>query len=340
MDSNITARKRISTLIGEPINPSLNTPVEISELAYVAVAEPGDKVYRYDSYDADVDQVLDIDTTTADVTAVKRTPLSETELIFKGLDSQREYVHLHDVMNSPDQGVFGRKKRRISSSMDKLELRIILEAINNGTTPTMAPGNTAAMEDAVQAVTPESGNDLYDIIMKAKHLVEDYGDDLLLLNGTTVNNKLDVFDKEKAASLNYNVTIRTMLEKAGIKPLKIFGKVMWTGGDHGAADDTVATKLMDANSFILESRNSRIQDEKGQISKPIIFVRKKITPELADFLGATVDKAQRALMVSEAPVQVGSTAKMAFSVIGVEEIIWAIVNPLGLVKSGDISDYL
>lgn len=332
-------RKRIATLIGSPINPSKNTPVEINEMAYIAIAEPGDRVYRYDSYDTDVDQILDIDTTDANITSVKRTPMSETELIFKGLDSMQEYVHLHDVLNSPDQKIFGRKKRRISAGMDKLELRIILAAINDGSTPTMAPGNTASMEDAVQSITPASGDDLYDLYMKAKHLVEDYGDDILALNGTTVNNRLDTFDKDKAATFNYNVTIRKMLLGADIKPLKIFGKVKWTGGDHGG-DDSSATKLLDANKFILECRNTRIEDETGQISKPIIFVRKKITPEMAEFLGATVDNLQRALLISDAPLPVGSTQKMGYSITGVEEIIWAITNANALVKSGDISAYL
>lgn len=331
--------KRISKLIGSPINPSKNTPVEIEELAYVDTVEANEDAYRFDAYDTDTDQVLDIDTTNANITALKRSPVSETKLVFKGLDSQQEYVHLHDILNTKDQDLFARKKRRIVASMDKLELRIIIEAIINGSTPAMAPGNTAAMEDAVQSVTPASGDDLYDLVMKAKHLVEDYGDDLLLMNGTTVNNRLDTFDKDKAATFNYNVTIRTMLISAGIKPMKIFGKVKWTGGDHGG-DDSVATKILDANMFILESRNSRIQDEKGQISKPIIFVRKKISPEIAEFLGAQVDKCQRALMVTSAPLPVGSVTKMAYSVIGVEEIIWAITNANCLVKSGDISAYL
>ena len=95
----MTEKKRIATLIGAPINSSKNTPVEISELAYVTQTLPGDKVYRYDAFDSDIDQVLDVDTTNANVTAIKRTPESEVELIFKALNSQQEYVHLHDVLN-------------------------------------------------------------------------------------------------------------------------------------------------------------------------------------------------------------------------------------------------
>lgn len=336
-------QRRIAKLIGEPINPSLPVPVEISELAFTDTADPGEDVYRYDSYDTDADQILDVDTTNANITAVKRSPMDKTVLTFKGLDSQLEYVHVHDVLNSPDQKVLGRKKRRILAGMDKLELRCILNAIVDGKTPGMV-GGTHSMEDSVQSVTPESGDDLYDLIMKAKHLLENYGDDYLLMNGSTVNEKLDTFDKDKAGTFNYSVTIRSMLKQVGIKPFKIFGTVKWTGGGHnvgsgGYADDSSATALLNANYFVLEARNSRIVED-GQIQKPIIFVRKKISAEIAEFMGAEVDKAQRALIISGVPLPVGTKQKLAYSVYGVEEIIWAIVNAYALVKSGDISSYL
>ncbi len=79
---------RIAKLIGQPINPSLPVPVEIAEIADVFTAEAGEKVYRYDSYDSDADQILDINTTNANITAVKRTPETEVELTFKGMNSK------------------------------------------------------------------------------------------------------------------------------------------------------------------------------------------------------------------------------------------------------------
>ena len=329
----------ISKLIGVPINPSLSVPVEISAIADVSVVEPGEKVFRFDNYDTDVAQILDVDTTNANITAVKRSPVDDTELTFKGLNSQMEYVHIDDVIDSPDLDVLGRKKLRIASAMDKLELRCILNAIIDGKTPGMV-GGTHALEDAIPEVSLESGDDLYDVILKMKHQVEDYGDNYVLLAGVTVKEKIDVFDKEKASTFNYSVTLSTKLKELGIDVLKIFGKVKWTGGLHnigagGYADDAVATRLLSATKAILVCKNSRIAS-----GKPIIFVRRKISEKIAKLMGAEVDNAQRASIVVPTPVPVTNTQKLAYAVYGYEKIIWAIVNPYAITKTPDLTDYL
>ena len=331
----------LSKLIGEPINPSLPNPVEVSEIADTFTADAGEKVWRYDSYDTDVDQILDIE---ADgrITTQARTPMADTQLTFKGLNSQLEFVLVDAVLGSTDTNILGRKKDRISAGMDKLELRMILNAIVDGKTPGMV-GGTHSLEDSVQVASLETGDDLYDVILKMKHLVENYGEDFALLVGSTIKEKIDTFDKDYVGSFHYNVTLAAKLKELGINVMKIFGTVKWTSyttGLHnlsagGYADDSGAVALLNTNKAILVARNSRIAQ-----GKPIVFVRRRINPAIAKLMGAEVDKAQRALMVNPTPVNVAGVNTLAYGVYGYESIIWAIVNPYAICNSGDLSSYL
>jgi hypothetical protein len=253
-----------------------------------------------------------------------------------------EYVLVDSVLASPDTDVLARKKERIASAMDKLELRMILNAIIDGKTPGMV-GGTHSLEDSVQTATLASGDDLYDVILKMKHKIEDYGDNYAFLVGSTIKEKIDTFDKDYVGSFYYNVTLSTKLRELGIEVMKIFGTVKWTShttglhniGSGGYADDSSATALLNATKCVLVARNSRIS--KG---KPVIFVRRKIKPEIAKLMGADVDKAQRALIVNPCFINNAGVDTLAYGVCGYESIIWAIVNPYAICKSGDLTAYL
>ncbi len=296
----------IAKYIGEPINNNLPVPVGLTEICDVHVVEPGEKTYYYASQDTDDDEIYVVNTSTGELTAVKRNPLGVTELSFQGLNSKKEYVLLDTIMDTPDQQVLGRKKSRITAALDKLEVRLLLAAI------------TAS--DAVQTVTKDSGEDLYDVIVQGKHSLEDYGDNIVLLAGTTVKEKIDTYDKDKAGTFNYNVTLQDQLAKWGITVRKIFGKVKYTG-------DESMTRLLAAARFIMVSRNSTISD-----GKPCIFVRRKISPQIAQFMGATVDNAQRALIVDKSPTNIGGTDTLGYGIVAYEKIIQAITSPKNIVK--------
>jgi len=296
----------IAKYIGEPINNNLPVPVEIMEIADVHVVEPGEKAWYYASQDTDDDEIYQVNTSTGALTVVKRSPLDVTELTFQGLNSKKEYVLLDSVIQSPDQQVLGRKKARLAHALDKLELRLILKAITDSS--------------AVQTVTLDSAEDLYDVILQAKQAVEDYGDNYIMLCGSDVMAKIDAFDKEKAATFNYNVTLKEMIAKLGIKVVKVFGTVKYTG-------DSVMEPLMDADRFFIIARNSRLAD-----GKPIAFVRRKISPQIAQYMGADVDNAQRAIIIDKTPTNVSGTDTLGYGVVAYEQIIWAILNPKAIVK--------
>lgn len=328
MDQNNIALE-FAKLVGEPINYQLPLPVELGEIADFYLADAGEHVWRFTTLDDDVDEIYNVDTTNGVITVVKRSPIGDTELTFKQLNSKLEYVLLSDVLENPDVNVLGRKKEAIARGLDKIELRLLCNAIL--TDPGVGAGGVPTGA-SIQEQTIPSGGDLYDVIIAAKQLIEDYGDNYILLAGTNVSKKIDTYDKDKAATFNYNVTLKDRLAKEGIKVVKIFGTVKYTG-------DSSATALLDANKFIMVARNSRIT-----YGKPIAFVRRKLNPSLAAAMGITVDTAQRGYMAHPAPIMnnISSVASnlWAYGIAAYESIIFAILNPYAIVRSSDLTSIL
>jgi hypothetical protein len=52
-----------------------------------------------------------------------------------------------------------------------------------------------------------------------------------------------------------------------------------------------------------------------------------ISPEIAKLMGATVDNAQRALIVNPTPVNLAGVNTLAYGCYGYESIIFCITNP-------------
>lgn len=301
----------IAKLIGEPINYQLPVPVEINAIANIETVVPGEKLWRYSNVDTDSDTILVVDTSDGKLIHVKRSPLGTTEIAFQGLNSKKEYVLVDAVLQSTDVNILGRKKEAILRGMDKRELKLILDGIEADTN---TPDNANT-----QSYAPLSTDDLYDTIMSMKHLVEDYGDGYVLLCGSNVKEAIDNYDKVNASTFNYSVTLTAKLRELGIEVIKIFGKVESTdsGGDQ---------PLLNTKHMILLAKNSRVAD-----GKPIWFVRRKISPEIAVLMGADVDNAQRAIMVGQVPEVVdfsgNSSNVLGYSVLGYESVIFAIPNP-------------
>jgi len=316
MDGDNPSRRldlEIAKLLGEPINTQLPVPVPISEIADTFTAEAGEHVWRIKNLDNTADVVLNVNANGV-ITPVKRTPLTDVELTFGGLNSKLDYVLVEDVLNKIDTNALARRKEAISRGMDKTELKIILDAL-------LTPTNEVFPHNEVGGfiVTIDSGDDIYDVFFKAKHGVEDYGDNYHALVGSTVKERIDTYDKDNATSFNYNVTLRDRLAKVGITLRKIFGNVSRDVGE-------TQTNLLDKKKMILVARDSTISE-----GKPIQFVRRKINPSIAKLMGADVDNAQRAVMVGQVPVivEVSGTKEnvLGYSVYGYESVVIAVKNP-------------
>jgi len=314
----------ISKLIGEPINTKLPVPVQLQAIANIETALPGEHVYKYTSMDKDADYILNVDANGV-ITPVKKNPIGDTPLTFSGLNSRLEYVLVDDILSSPDTKVLGRKKVAISRGMDKSELKIILDAI---LADTNVPDNQGIQE--YSPVNPGTGvtdpDDLYDVVIGMKHLAEDYGDGFVLLVASDVKEALDTYDKRHADDFNYRIGIYETLRNLGIKTMKIFGQV-----DRGSGE----TALLADGQMILVATDSTIAS-----GKPITFVRRIITPDIAKLMGADIDNTQRATITNPVPVQAdpgvtGSSRSnlLAYGVYGYESIVMCIPNPLAIVRA-------
>jgi len=304
MDNNIFLE--IAKQVGQPIDPSKPVPFELSAIADVMTAEVGEKVWRYTEFDPNYgDAVYAVDGA-GTINAVKKTPTGDAEITFSGLSSKLEYVEIDEILGETDNTqVLARRKASITRSMDKKEVKNIMDAIVNLT--------AGAFPGVLPEVVSVTGLDLYDAILEMKHLVEDYGDKFVLLCGSTVKEKLDTYDKDNVATFEYRIGILETLKRLGIEVVKVFGQLN--------SVDLLAKKKM-----ILVARNSRIAD-----GKPVKFVRRKISADIAKLMGATVETAQRAVIVNPTPVLTDANVKtLAYGIYGYESIAMTITNPKAL----------
>ena len=298
----------IAKLIGAPVRTQLPVAVELAEIADVFYAEPGEHVWRYSTTDTTADVVLAVSASDGAITVVKRTPMDDVELTFTDLNSKLEYVLAHQVINSPDLQALAARKASITRGMDKRELQLVLAAILANTAGYLPGANCTEY-------TVDSADDLYDAIIGMKQAVEDYGDDFVLICGSTVKNKIDTYDKDYVTTHNYNVTLSAKLREMGIKVMKVYGTV-------SSATNEAETAVMTATSAILIARNSRIAD-----GKPIKFVRRKISPDIAAAMGAETDTYGRGMWAINTPVNVSGTNTLGYGVYGFESVIFCITNP-------------
>ena len=314
MDRNFALE--IAQLIGQPINTQLPVPVEIQAIADTFTAQPGEKVYRFTTLDTTADVVLNVNTSTGAIVTVKRDGVGDAEMTFQGLNSKLEYVLVDAVLASPDTDLLSRRKESITRAMDKREVYLIVDAILNGD----ASGDNVYFP-VVNAEELGSGADIYDVIVAMKHKVEDYGDGYVLLCASDIKEDIDNYDKAINATNVGGVSLPAKLKELGIEVIKMFGKV-------SSASNEAEVAIMPAGKMILIAKNSRMSE-----GKPIKFVRRLISPEIAKLMGATVDNAQRALIVNPTPVNLAGVNTLAYGIYGYESIIFCITNPKMIVTA-------
>ena len=325
MENRKSLDLEIARLIGEPVDTRKPVAFEIGAVADVLPpAEPGEKVWIYSSVDDEAEYILAVDGDGV-ITPIKKSPLGDTQINFAGFNSRMEYVLVDDVLGSPDTQVLARKKEKITRGLDKRELLLLINAIE-GSADTGSFKDNLPSGASIQSRDAETGDDLYDVFIAMKHKLEDYGDGYVALVGSAVKEKIDTYRKENASSFNYAVGLKEMLKDAGIEVVKVFGKV------HNGSSDTV---LMNTNHIIMVAKNSRLAS-----GKPVKFVRRRISPEIAKLMGADVDGAQRATIVNPTPViadpgTTGSTTSnlLAYGIYAYESLVMAIVNPLAICTS-------
>jgi len=283
----------IAQVLGAPIDPNLKVPVALSEIADTETAQPGElvRIFNSSAEDAGVDSIYAVDAD-GGLIIQKVSPVTPATLTFVGLQSKLQYVLIDEILPSPDQNALGRRKASITRAMDKQEVKRICDAILG-----------IPSQEVVQG-----GGDLYDLIVAMVHKVEDYGDNYVLLAGSTVKEAIDTFDKVKAGTFNYRIGIKEYLASAGIKVIKV------TGAVNGGA-------LLATDKLILVARDSTLAQ-----GKPITFVRRLLSPEIVKLMNS--ESADRAISVAQAPVIINAANKntLGYGVFGYESIIETITN--------------
>ena len=290
----------IAKVIGQPIDSSLPTPVLVSMIADVETAEPGEDVYVFTAYDDNVDVIYTAGDA-GELTSLKVSPQGATLLTFVGLQTDLKYVTVNEILDSKDQSTLARKKSAITRTMDKEEVVRMLTAIQNV---------------ATQEVALVSGEDIYDGILKMVHKIEDFGDNYVLICGSTVSEKIDTYDKDNVSNFQYRIGLKETMTQLGITKIKVpaYAKVQL---DSGAYAPVVA-----AHSAIMVAIDSQLK-----VGKPILFVRRKINPEIAAGMGINPDEAFRLISVAQTPTIINNSKNiLGYGCFGYENLIEAIVN--------------
>jgi hypothetical protein len=293
----------IAKVIGQPIDASLPVPFEISAICDLDTAEFGEDVYYFAAYDNNTDIVYTAGDS-GEITSNKKAASGATSLTFVGLQSDLAYVTINELQDAKDQSGLARKKAAITRSMDKYEVKRLLDVI---------------LAIASQEVELATADDIYSGIMKMAHKVIDYGDNFVLLCGSTVWEAINSYDRDHVQSFNFRLSIKEMCKEYGIEIVKVVGNV--------ALDTTTSSAaVLAATKAILVARDSKLK-----AGKPCLFVRRKINPEVAAQLGIPADAAER-LITTIGGLQVINNHKniLGFGVVGYECNIEAITNYLAL----------
>ena len=295
----------IAKVIGQPIDATLPVPFEISEICDLDTAEFGEDVYYFAAYDNNTDIVY----TAADageVVSNKKSPTGATGLTFVGLQSDLAYVTINELQDAKDQTALARKKAAIGRGMDKYEVKRLLDTI---------------LAISSQEVELATADDIYSGIMKMVHKVVDYGDNFVLLAGSTVWEKINSYDRDHVTSFEYRLPIKEMMREFGIQVIKVA-----SGATVSLDTTSSAAVVLSATKAILVARDSKLK-----AGKPCLFVRRKINPEVAAQLGIAPDKAERLVTVIGG-LQVINNHKniLGFGVVGYECNIEAVTNYLAI----------
>ena len=283
----------IAKTLGDVYDVELPIPEVIEAIFRTERAEIGEHVYYLAPEVADK-KVLAL-TSDCEVTQVKITPRTQTEVTWTDLVSEEYYICIPDLLKA-DHNVLEFYGESIIEAMDRQEIYAVLQLISAGA---VAKGNV---------YTLDSGKTKFDYpkLVDMARSVAKYGKNLVLITGADVTTDITLMnydaDKNQAVSL----------EQAGVKT--------WIPIEELTVDITGSSKtVIPANRAYLVA----VSDKKN--NKPGIFVRRKVAA-LGQASDTEVISKERIAIMSGNMMNVGSKRKLSKAIAGFEEYSGTLVN--------------
>jgi len=292
--------ERAYQLINEPIDPNQKCPVELADIVNYKESEPGETVEYFASpaQDRAITDLITVDAA-GSIAYIKIGLKNVAALTFAGIESNLETVLINEIMNSHDQGALAAKKNGIIRGMDNEEIRRILGLC-------LVVGS--------QKITKVAGEDLLDVIIRMKQLISDWSTDYVLLVASDVMDAIESYDKANVDVFHYKMTIKEVLADLGIvKVVKVLGSTRF---------DASTDPVLASGKCILVGRNSNLV-----AGRPIHFLRRKFTKEIAELSGAG-EGAVRLISVVNTPMVINAAGKntLGYGVFGYESVIQVLTN--------------
>jgi len=283
----------VAKTIGDVYDIEFPIPEVVSAIFDVQRADVGEHVYYLAPESIDK-KVLTL-TSDCEVTQVKVTPRTRTEVTWTDLVSEEYYVCIPDLLKA-DHNVLEFYGDSIIEAMDRQEVYAVITLLAAGAAST---GNQ---------YTLDSGKEKFDYpkLVEMSRSIAKYGRKLVLISGADVTTDITLMnydaDKNQAVSL----------QGAGVeKWIPVEELAVYVNG--------VSKTVLDADKAYLVA----VSDSKN--NKPGIFVRRKVQP-LASASDTEVVNKERIVIMSGNMMNVGDKRKLAKAIAGFEEYSATLIN--------------
>ena len=291
----------IAETIRDVYDPEMPVDDIIAKVGFeMKTAEPGEHVF-YNSPRSNDKKVLAL-TTNCNVTHIKRTPATRTELSFSTMVSEDYYVCIQDILQG-DHNALVEAAEDINESLNRQEVYAVLALIDAGA---VANGNTFTLDSGDTKLT-------YEKVYAMKKAIRKYGKKLVLVTGSNVTEDVDLLDfntnKERQVSIKDLVDVHIPVESLDV-----------TVG--GVAKDVISDNV----AYLIA-----VSDAKK--NKPGIMARRKIGNSMvSQAVDTKIVNKDRAIIFTGFQKSVDTVDKFALGYAGVEEYGAVLINSLTCAK--------
>lgn len=289
----------IAKTIGDVYDVELPIPEAIEAVSRVERADAMEHVYYMSP--EEVDKEVYALTSNCDVTQVKVTPATRTEVTWTDLISPEYYACIHNLLKG-DNDELAFMAEAILEAMNRQEIYGLIQLLSAGA---VAQSNTYTLGSSETKFT-------YPKLVEMVRSVAKYGKNLVLITGADVTTDIVLmnYDADKNQAIS--------LASAGIsKHIPIEELVVKIGG--------VGQTVIPADEAYLVA----VSDSKQ--NKPLLFVRRKLV-DIADTPDTQIIGKERAVINTGNMINVASARKFSKGIAGFEEYSNTLINSYVVAK--------